>query len=158
MTNYILRARRPHSFTPFEGITLYFSLESLNTWETLYHWSEQSENVYNNKSSRKSSTGLSILCALYLLIIFLRMVVLIVIVNIHVFSLASILRFWLPCLFLANFRGNMMQCYHEPCDNLETLLTIDNINFLGKTADVTVMTIHKLSEPTSGKLWRYTHL
>lgn len=112
----------------------------------------------NNKSSRKSSTGLSILCALYLLIIFLRMVVLIVIVNIHVFSLASILRFWLPCLFLANFRGNMMQCYHKPCDNLETLLTIDNINFLGKTADVTVMTIHKLSEPTSGKLWRYTHL
>jgi hypothetical protein len=51
-----------------------------------------------------------------------------------------------------------MQCYHKPCDNLETLLTNDNINFLGKTADVTVMTIHKLSEPTSGKLWRYTNL
>ena len=49
----------------------------------------------------------------------------------------------------ANFRGNMIQCYHKPCDNLETLLTYDNINFLGKTADVTVMTIHKLSEPTS---------
>jgi hypothetical protein len=36
------------------------------------------------------------------------------------------------------------------------LTTVDvhliNINFLGKTADVTVMTIHKLSEPTSGKL------
>jgi hypothetical protein len=31
----------------------------------------------------------------------------------------------------------MMQCYHKPCDNLETLLTNDNINFLGKTADVT---------------------
>ena len=80
------------------------------------------------------------------------MVVLIVMVNIHVFSLAPIIRFRPPCLFLANFRGNMMYCYHAPCDNLETLLTYDNINFLGKTADVTVMTIDKLSEPTSGKL------
>jgi hypothetical protein len=55
-------------------------------------------------------------------------------------------------LFLANDRGNMVKCYHQLCDNPETLLTDDNINFLGKTADATAMTIHKLSEPTSGKL------
>ena len=85
------------------------------------------------------------------------MVVLIMIFNIHVFSLASILRFWHPCLFLANLRGNMKRCYHEPCDNLEILLTNDNIKFLGKTADATAMMIDTLSEPTSGKLWRYTH-
>jgi len=46
----------------------------------------------------------------------------------------------------------MVDCYHQACDNLTTLLTNDNINFLGKTADATAMTIHTLSEPTSGKL------
>ena len=51
----------------------------------------------------------------------------------------------------------MKDCYHKLCDNRETLLTEDNINFLGKAADATAMTIHRLSEPTSGKLWRYTH-
>jgi hypothetical protein len=46
----------------------------------------------------------------------------------------------------------MKSCYQKACDNLATLLTDDNIIFLGKAADATAMTIHKLSEPTSGKL------
>ena len=48
-----------------------------------------------------------------------------------------------------NFRGNMKRCYQQQCDNLETLLTDNNIKFLGKTADATAMTVHNLSEPTS---------
>ncbi|XP_052059954.1 uncharacterized protein LOC127700500 isoform X2 [Mytilus californianus] len=48
----------------------------------------------------------------------------------------------------ANFRGDMIQCYHAECDNEEVMLTDENINFLGKTADALVKTIHKLSEPS----------
>ncbi|XP_052102073.1 uncharacterized protein LOC127735795 isoform X3 [Mytilus californianus] len=61
--------------------------------------------------------------------------------------------FWganLPAIFLtdsANFRGDMIQCYHNPCDDLDTMLTDDNVNFLGKTADTVTATIHRLSEP-----------
>ncbi|CAC5425943.1 unnamed protein product [Mytilus coruscus] len=56
----------------------------------------------------------------------------------------------LPAIFLtdsANFRGDMIQCYHNPCDDLDTMLTDDNVNFLGKTADTVTATIHRLSEP-----------
>lgn len=42
----------------------------------------------------------------------------------------------------------MIQCYHKECDNLEVMLTDENINFLGKTADALVKTIHELSEPS----------
>ncbi|VDI22128.1 Hypothetical predicted protein [Mytilus galloprovincialis] len=61
--------------------------------------------------------------------------------------------FWganLPAIFLtdsANFRGDMIQCYHNPCDDLDTMLTDDNVNFLGKIADTVTATIHRLSEP-----------
>ena len=34
-----------------------------------------------------------------------------------------------------------MNCFHKPCDNLETILTEDNIKFLGKVADVVAKTI-----------------
>ncbi|XP_076109962.1 uncharacterized protein YfbL-like [Mytilus galloprovincialis] len=62
--------------------------------------------------------------------------------------------FWengFPAIWLtdsADFRGDMIQCYHAECDNLEVMLTDENINFLGKTADALVKTIHKLSEPS----------
>ncbi|XP_071175930.1 uncharacterized protein YfbL-like [Mytilus edulis] len=62
--------------------------------------------------------------------------------------------FWesdLPAIWLtdsADFRGDMIQCYHQECDNLQVMLTDENINFLGKTADAIVTTIHKLSEPS----------
>ena len=46
----------------------------------------------------------------------------------------------------------MKSCYQKACDNLTTLLTNDNIKFLGKAAAATARTILKLSEPTSGKL------
>ena len=46
----------------------------------------------------------------------------------------------------------MKSRYQKACDNLTTLLTNDNIKFLGKAADATARTILKLSEPTSGKL------
>ncbi|XP_063435862.1 uncharacterized protein LOC134716784 [Mytilus trossulus] len=61
--------------------------------------------------------------------------------------------FWganLPAIFLtdsANFRGDMIQCYHNPCDDLDTMLTDENVNFMGKTADTVTATIHRLSEP-----------
>ncbi|XP_063439139.1 aminopeptidase YwaD-like isoform X1 [Mytilus trossulus] len=62
--------------------------------------------------------------------------------------------FWemdLPAIWLtdsADFRGDMIQCYHQECDNLQVMLTDENIDFLGKTADAIVTTIHKLSEPS----------
>ncbi|XP_060597493.1 uncharacterized protein YfbL-like isoform X2 [Ruditapes philippinarum] len=62
--------------------------------------------------------------------------------------------FWLdniPAIFLtdsANFRGDMVECYHNPCDDLATMLTDDNINFLGKTSDAIARSINELSEPT----------
>lgn len=61
--------------------------------------------------------------------------------------------FWLrdlPAIFLtdsANFRGDMIHCYHQPCDNLEVMLTEDNIRFLGKTADSITKTLDRLSDP-----------
>jgi predicted transcriptional regulator len=42
----------------------------------------------------------------------------------------------------------MVNCYHHPCDNLATMLTDDNINFLGKTSDAIARSINELSEPT----------
>ncbi|XP_060603516.1 uncharacterized protein YfbL-like isoform X2 [Ruditapes philippinarum] len=62
--------------------------------------------------------------------------------------------FWrdnIPAIFLTdsgNFRGDMVECYHHPCDDLATMLTDDNINFLGKTSDAIVRSINELSEPT----------
>lgn len=58
----------------------------------------------------------------------------------------------IPAIFIsdsANFRGEMVQCYHHECDNLQNLLSDSNINFLGKTADAIVSTLKTLSE-TSG--------
>ena len=49
---------------------------------------------------------------------------------------------------VANFRGDMIQCYHKPCDKLDVMLTDDNLKFLGKTADAIAMTMHTLSEPS----------
>ncbi|XP_063439138.1 uncharacterized protein LOC134720666 [Mytilus trossulus] len=61
----------------------------------------------------------------------------------------------LPSIWLtdsADSRGDMIQCYHKEFDNLQVMLTDENINFLGKTVDAIVTTIHKLSEPSgSGK-------
>ena len=51
----------------------------------------------------------------------------------------------------ANLRGDMIECYHHQCDNLEVMLTDDNIQFLGKTADALTSTLHKMSEPTDCK-------
>lgn len=56
----------------------------------------------------------------------------------------------IPAIFLtdsANFRGDMIQCYHHQCDNLATMLTEDNLNFLAKTADTIARTMDDLSEP-----------
>ena len=50
----------------------------------------------------------------------------------------------------AELRGDMSMCYHKECDNLETMLTEENIKFLGKTADVVAATIHSLSDATGG--------
>lgn len=57
----------------------------------------------------------------------------------------------IPAIFIsdsANFRGDMVQCYHHECDNLQNLLTDENIQFLGKTADAITVTINTLSEPS----------
>ncbi|XP_060580482.1 uncharacterized protein LOC132737238 [Ruditapes philippinarum] len=60
--------------------------------------------------------------------------------------------FWLvkiPAIFLTdsgNFRGDMVKCYHRPCDDLATMLTDDNINFLSKTSDAIARSIDELSE------------
>lgn len=62
--------------------------------------------------------------------------------------------FWvdnIPAIFLtdsANFRGDMISCYHHPCDDLDTMLTDDNLNFLGKTADSIARAMNVLSEPS----------
>ena len=53
--------------------------------------------------------------------------------------------------FAANFRGDMVQCYHHACDNVTNLLTDENIKFLGKTADAITATLNKLSETSWGK-------
>lgn len=58
----------------------------------------------------------------------------------------------IPAIFIsdsANFRGDMIQCYHHACDNLTTMLTDDNIRFLGKTADAITSTLNTLSETGS---------
>lgn len=38
-------------------------------------------------------------------------------------------------------RGVMAQCYHESCDNVDNLITEENLRFLAKTADTLVGTI-----------------
>ncbi|WAQ93504.1 YFBL-like protein [Mya arenaria] len=59
--------------------------------------------------------------------------------------------FWLagiPALFLTdtvNFRGNMTVCYHKPCDDLETMFKLENLQFLGKTSLALKETINALS-------------
>lgn len=52
----------------------------------------------------------------------------------------------------ANLRGDMIQCYHQACDNEDVMLTDENIAFLGQTVDTLVATIDKLSDSKhSGK-------
>ena len=48
-----------------------------------------------------------------------------------------------------------MVCYHEPCDNLDIMLTDDNIKFLGKTADSITNSLHALSEPYQTQIGTY---
>lgn len=48
---------------------------------------------------------------------------------------------------MANFRGDMISCYHNSCDDLDTMLTDDNLNFLGKTADSVARAMNMLSSP-----------
>ena len=58
-------------------------------------------------------------------------------------------------IFVAPARGDGMACYHNPCDSIDVMITEDNMNFLGKTADTVAQSLHSLSEPhksTSGKL------
>ena len=40
----------------------------------------------------------------------------------------------------------MQHCYHEMCDNLEVMLTEDNIAFLEKITDSLISTIDDMSE------------
>ncbi|XP_052796216.1 aminopeptidase S-like [Mya arenaria] len=62
--------------------------------------------------------------------------------------------FWkspIPAIFItdsANFRGQMQQCYHNACDNLANILTDNNVQFLGKTADTIAATLDKLADDT----------
>ena len=44
-----------------------------------------------------------------------------------------------------------MNCYHQACDNIDTMLQDDNLKFLGKTVDAIVSTFNTLSE-TSGMI------
>ena len=55
-------------------------------------------------------------------------------------------------LLSANFRGKMIQCYHQKCDNVTNMLTDQNLKFLGKTADTITSTLHTLSEATGKEL------
>ncbi|XP_045168396.2 uncharacterized protein YfbL-like isoform X1 [Mercenaria mercenaria] len=63
--------------------------------------------------------------------------------------------FWvdnIPAIFLtdsADFRGDMVKCYHHPCDDLAMMLTDDNINFLGKTSDAIARSMNELSHPVT---------
>lgn len=47
----------------------------------------------------------------------------------------------------------MQLCYHENCDNLEVMLTDENLMFLDKITDTLIATIGNLSDSytTSGK-------
>ncbi|KAK3587897.1 hypothetical protein CHS0354_014409 [Potamilus streckersoni] len=60
--------------------------------------------------------------------------------------------FWgksIPALFLTdsgNYRGDMINCYHQPCDNMNVMLTEDNLKFLGKQADALYLSLHFLEE------------
>ena len=49
-------------------------------------------------------------------------------------------------LFSGDYRGDMIHCYHKPCDNLEVMLTDENLHFLSKIADTLTSTINKLSK------------
>ena len=52
-------------------------------------------------------------------------------------------------IFSADLRGKMVQCFHKACDNKQNMLTENNLEFLGKTADAITATLNELSE-TSG--------
>ncbi|XP_052214289.1 uncharacterized protein LOC127832694 [Dreissena polymorpha] len=57
----------------------------------------------------------------------------------------------IPAIFLtdsADYRGAMQVCYHSKCDNVETMVTQDNLIFLSKTTDAIFQTINSLSEPS----------
>ncbi|KAL3832727.1 hypothetical protein ACJMK2_024343 [Sinanodonta woodiana] len=56
-------------------------------------------------------------------------------------------------LFLTDsgdYRGDMIKCYHHPCDNTEVMLTDDNLKFLGKQADALFCSLQYLDD--AGKL------
>lgn len=58
----------------------------------------------------------------------------------------------IPAIFIsdsADLRGKMVQCFHKACDNKQNMLTENNLEFLGKTADAITATLNELSE-TSG--------
>ena len=48
----------------------------------------------------------------------------------------------------------MKNCYHKACDNIETMLQDDNLQFLGKTVDTIASTFNTLSE-ASGMLHKF---
>lgn len=55
----------------------------------------------------------------------------------------------IPAIFIsdsANLRGKMVQCHHQACDNMQNMLTENNLEFLSKTADVITATMNELSE------------
>ena len=64
--------------------------------------------------------------------------------------MVNIVTIFLFSFSAAEFRGDLSMCYNEVCDNLEIMLTEENIKFLGKTADVVAATIHSLSDATGG--------
>ncbi|KAK3592006.1 hypothetical protein CHS0354_031513 [Potamilus streckersoni] len=66
---------------------------------------------------------------------------------------ASFWKNYLPALYLTdsgNYRGVMTNCYHQPCDNLDVMLTEDNLMFMGKQADALYYSLHYLAETDCG--------
>ncbi|KAL3832724.1 hypothetical protein ACJMK2_024341 [Sinanodonta woodiana] len=58
-----------------------------------------------------------------------------------------------PALYLTdsgNYRGVMTNCYHEPCDSAEVMLTEDNLMFMGKQADALYYSLHYLAVTDCG--------
>ncbi|KAL3832725.1 hypothetical protein ACJMK2_024342 [Sinanodonta woodiana] len=54
-----------------------------------------------------------------------------------------------PALFLTdsgNYRGDMIKCYHHPCDNITVMLTDDNLKFMGKQADALFCSLQYLDD------------
>ena len=45
-----------------------------------------------------------------------------------------------------NYRNYGNVCYHGSCDNVDVYLTTDNMNFLAKTTDSIINSLHLLSQ------------